>query len=62
MWYGLCTQQAKSEAETFSNRQNANRISTTVKSIAIREALRKTEQNARDEALWKQMKRDFPRC
>jgi hypothetical protein len=62
MWYGLCTQQAKSEAEAFSNRRNAIRIEENVGNHVIRQAAKREQQNTQDEALWKQMRREFPKC
>jgi hypothetical protein len=62
MWYGLCTQAAKDEAEKFSNDQKVIRNAETIGNIVIRQSVKRAEQAAKDEALWKQMKREFPRC
>jgi len=62
MWYGLATQAAKDEAEKFSNDQKVIRNAETIGNIVIRQSVKRAEQAAKDEALWKQMKREFPRC
>jgi len=62
MWYGLCTQAAKDEAETFANRNRVRQNAKTIGNIVIRQSVKRAEQSEKDEALWKQMKREFPRC
>ena len=62
MWYGLATQAAKDEAEQFANQNRVERNSETIGNIVIRQSVKRAEQAAKDEALWKQMKREFPRC
>ena len=62
MWIGLATQQAKTEAEHFSNEQNIRRNAESIGNRIIQQAAKRAKQAAKDEALWKQMKREFPQC
>lgn len=62
MWYGLASQQAKDEAEAYSKRRNNEILADRLSSYARKAAIAKVKQAAADEAIWKEMKRSFPKC
>jgi hypothetical protein len=59
MWYGLCTQSAKDEAEAFANRRRVERNSETIGNIVIKQSFQRDRQAKHDEARWKEMKRSW---
>ena len=61
MWIGLATQQAKTEAEHFSNEQNIQRNAEAIGNQVILQAAKRAKQDTQDEALWKQMRKEFPK-
>ena len=61
MWIGLATQQAKTEAEHFSNEQNIRRNAEAIGNRVAIQAVNQAEQIKKDEALWKQMRKEFPK-
>jgi hypothetical protein len=61
MWYGLATQSIKTEAEKFSNELDIRRNEEAIGNYVIQQATKRAEQAKQDEALWKQMRKEFPK-
>lgn len=61
MWYGLATQAMKTEAEKFSNELTIRRNQETIGNYVIQQAVKEANQTKQDEALWKQMRKEFPK-
>ena len=61
MWYGLATQAMKTEAEKFSNELTIRRNQETIGNYVIQQAVKEANQAKQDEALWKQMRKEFPK-